>query len=149
MLRDPETDRHHLNVGRIACAYAACEDHAAHLLFVRANGRHPQNDEHLPLAASSPALRNAMHRSGLGGLAKDLEAFAEIRNQLAHSVVRVDWPMDGHRILRVEGHRTFHPRTGSIETIPSDDEVYAQLGMMRAWCRERISEADSLAPGRI
>lgn len=151
MLEDASKDRHYLNVGRIAAAFAACEDHAAYLLFATRNGRLPSEDEHLPLAARSYSLRSDVEKELAPDLAADLDRFAEERNRLAHSVMRYDYIESDPAetgialILGFENHRTIQPRTGKESALPSQREIDDLAGEMNLWCRERWISAKEAA----
>lgn len=141
VLPDAVKDRHYLNVGRIAAIFAACEDHAAYLLFATRSGRLPKNDEHLELAKYSERLRKEVKAEVDPGLADDLERFGQYRNLLAHSVMRYDYvetepDENGVRlIMGFENHRTVNPRTGTPEPVPTDDEIEERRAEMNHWCR--------------
>lgn len=138
---DEEKDRHYLNVGRIAAIFAACEDHAAYLLFTTRKGRLPENDEHLELAKYSERLRKDVGTEVDPALADDLARFADYRNLMAHSVMRYDYietepDENGIRLITgIENHRTVNPRSGTPVPIPSDDEISEQRAEMNLWCR--------------
>lgn len=139
---DDEKNRHYLNVGRIAAIFAACEDHAAYLLFATRHSKLPENDEHLELAKYSERLRREVKAEVDPGLAEDLERFARCRNLLAHSVMRYDYietepDANGIRLITgFEKHRTVNPRSGKPVPIPTDDEVEEHRAEMNHWCRE-------------
>ncbi|NIK54625.1 hypothetical protein [Kribbella shirazensis] len=141
VLPDVEKDRHYLNVGRVAVVFAACEDHAAYLLFATRKNRLPEDDEHLELAKFSDELRKALKNEVAPVLAEDLARFSQYRNRLAHSVMRYDYvetepDENGFRLIAgFESHRTVNPRSGMPMPIPDDDEVETRLAEMNHWCR--------------
>lgn len=140
ILPDSERDRHYHNIGRISVMFAACEDHAARLVFVRREQRLPQENEHLKLAASSWKLREALKEVD-PTRAAELETFSDYRNRLAHSLFRydvVETDPDEHGVALIEGfteHRMLHPRTGETTKIPSEEEIEERYHEMNAWCR--------------
>lgn len=151
MLENPEQQRHYFNVGRVAACFAACEDHAAYLLFANRHGRLPDDDEHLSLARHSATLRDAVKKEVDEVLAQELDEFADERNRLAHSVMRHDYvetepDENGVRlILGFENHRTIQPRSGTPAPLPTDEEIEDLVGRMNLWCRERWVAAKEVA----
>lgn len=135
--------------------FAACEDHAARLVFVERHRRLPQSDEHIPLAASSRKLRDALKKVD-PQRAEELEGFADYRNRLAHSLFRYDYvetdpDEDGIRLIEgFAAHRMLHPLSGETTSIPSNDEIEEKYYEMNAWCRETwVKFRKLVTPGEV